>query len=277
MQAAFVNFSYFDKPFFDGMFGEFLFPDGDFPRWDSVSYLQKDFMQWFNEERLKCILTFPVESFTLLYKDGEFLDKESFQFVADEYARGHSFFTYISDSVDSLSSCCRLKNMIQTKEFNFTNGNMGVQTGSKSVITLNLNRIIQDWTRSEYGITNAEVNYLNNPNTFHEYLINILERVYKYHTAYNALLHDMYDAKLLPVYSAGFINLDKQYLTIGINGLNQAAEFLGITCTDNPEYQSFCQQIFSIIKEQNLKHKTKRETFNTECVPAESLAIKNYN
>ena len=145
LQSAFVNFSYFDKPFFDGMFGDFYFPDGTQAKWDSVCWLQKEFMQWFNNERLRCILTFPVESVTLLYKDGEFVDKDMFNFVCEEYARGHSFFTYISDTVDSLSSCCRLKNKLQTKEFNFTNGNMGVMTGSKSVITLNLNRTVQDY------------------------------------------------------------------------------------------------------------------------------------
>lgn len=272
MQAAFVNFSYFDKPFFEGMFGDFCFPDGTKPEWSSLSWLQQEFMTWFNAERLKTIITFPVESFALVYKDGKFIDPESAKFVAEEYARGHSFFTYISDSVDSLSSCCRLKNMVQTKEFNFTNGNMGVQTGSKSVITLNLNRIVQDKCKehnpSERIVWKEEMK---------EYLINILSRVYKYHTAYNALLHDMFDANLLPVYKAGFINLDKQYLTIGINGLNQAAEFLGISCNDNLDYKEFCQFIFSIIKEQNILHKTKTETYNTECVPAESLAIKNYN
>lgn len=272
MQAAFVNFSYFDKPFFEGMFGDFCFPDGTKPEWSSLSWLQQEFMTWFNAERLKTIITFPVESFALVYKDDKFIDPESAKFVAEEYARGHSFFTYISDSVDSLSSCCRLKNMVQTKEFNFTNGNMGVQTGSKSVITLNLNRIVQDKCKehnpSERTVWKEEMK---------EYLINILSRVYKYHTAYNALLHDMFDANLLPVYKAGFINLDKQYLTIGINGLNQAAEFLGISCNDNLDYKEFCQFIFSIIKEQNILHKTKTETYNTECVPAESLAIKNYN
>ena len=272
MQAAFVNFSYFDKPFFEGMFGDFCFPDGTKPEWSSLSWLQQEFMTWFNAERLKTIITFPVESFALVYKDGKFIDPESAKFVAEEYARGHSFFTYISDSVDSLSSCCRLKNMVQTKEFNFTNGNMGVQTGSKSVITLNLNRIVQDKCKehnpSERTVWKEEMK---------EYLINILSRVYKYHIAYNALLHDMFDANLLPVYKAGFINLDKQYLTIGINGLNQAAEFLGISCNDNLDYKEFCQFIFSIIKEQNILHKTKTETYNTECVPAESLAIKNYN
>lgn len=254
------------------MFGDFCFPDGTKPEWSSLSWLQQEFMTWFNAERLKTIITFPVESFALVYKDSKFIDPESAKFVAEEYARGHSFFTYISDSVDSLSSCCRLKNMVQTKEFNFTNGNMGVQTGSKSVITLNLNRIVQDKCKehnpSERTVWKEEMK---------EYLINILSRVYKYHTAYNALLHDMFDANLLPVYKAGFINLDKQYLTIGINGLNQAAEFLGISCNDNLDYKEFCQFIFSIIKEQNILHKTKTETYNTECVPAESLAIKNYN
>lgn len=618
LQSAFVNFSYFDKAFFKGMFGDFYFPDGTKPIWKSLNWLQKDFMQWFNSERLRCILTFPVESFALVYKDGKFADEENARFVADEYARGHSFFTYISDTVDSLSSCCfhkdtkvlakssngglhwdtfeniknikikdrknftvfhngswcsgkivefpnrkmfkittsnkkeiivsdnhlnptlrgdietynlttsdyllfntnkldgfpekdehlsyaqgfavgaflgdgsfgtrfsdgsiydvhysqnsskyelcvemvnkanaqinpnggwcsiskvynnvypvrisskllvafiqkwtnwfegtdahnkelnmdcllqsydfrkgildgwyntdggnsnrcyttskklaecmevlitslglnsiidvsdrtnekviirgeeynrnyslycvrwyepknkrsmkdvfiwknnsvyfkihsieevpysdeiycfemknnnepyftlpngiithncRLKNMVQTKEFNFTNGNMGVQTGSKSVITLNLSRIVQNFCKTNKW----------NKGEFKKYLVNILSRVYKYHNAYNELLWDMYNADLLPVYKAGFIDLSKQYLTIGLNGLNQAAEFLGIKCNDNESYKEFCQFIFSTVQEQNKLHKTKKLTFNTEQIPAESLAIKNYN
>lgn len=292
-QSAFVNFSYFDKPFFDGMFGDFYFPDGTQPDWESLKWIQQEFMMWFNDERLRCLLTFPVESVTLLYKDGKFEDEEMFNFVCEEYARGHSFFTYISDTVDSLSSCCRLKNKIQTKEFNFTNGNIGVQTGSKSVITLNLSRIIQDWAMKEFpdyqsgltidnffqkdGIIMTDSRYTS----LKKYMNKILERVYKYHTAYNELLWDMYDSNLLPVYKAGFIDLNKQYLTIGLNGLNQAVEYLGIKCNDNPEYSKFCQEIFGNIKEQNLIHKVTdgkhKLTFNTECVPAESLAIKNYN
>lgn len=583
MQSAFVNFSYFDKPFFEGLFGEFYFPDGTKPTWESLCWLQKEFMMWFNEERSKCMLTFPVESFALVYKDGEFLDKDSASFVAEEYSRGHSFFTYISDTVDSLSSCCftkdtkvlwkssvsgvnesslkdlyeenkenleiyhngswikgktiklpnrkiykvvtsnhkeffmtdnhinitydgekptcdlttddfllfnttplqavpdkdehltyeqgyavgaflgsgyindesnevgyslkenkyeilmnnisianhqlggatncylnkdiypiminskelvtfikkwapetktldlncilqsldfrkgildgwydinedgyaiseslknsievlitslgmnsiidkkistkdnnplwyiklykpdtieninnqyfkiidiqeidyneavyciecenvdkpyftlpsglithncRLKNKIQSKEFSFTNGNIGVQTGSKSVITLNLNRITQDWVKQSGG-TKEDITGLG------EYITEILSRVYKYHIAYNELLWEMYDAGLLPVYKAGFINLDRQYLTIGLNGLNQAAEFLGMKCNVNDEYKHFCQFIFETIKDSNTKTNGKyfghKVTLNTECVPAESLAIKNYN
>ena len=281
-QSAFVNFSYFDKPFFEGMFGEFYFPDGTRPDWESLKWTQMEFMKWFNAERLRTVLTFPVETVTLLYKDGKFLDEEMFNFVCDEYSRGHSFFTYISDTVDSLSSCCRLKNKLQTKEFSFTNGNVGIQTGSKSVITFNLNRLIQAWYRKEvekqeYAFKFDESCYPS----LKKYLSKLLDRVYKYHHAYNELLWDMYDADLLPAYKAGFINLNKQYLTLGINGLNQAAEFLGIDCSVNDEYAKFCQEIFSFFKEQNELHKDVTSKhhliFNTEQVPAESLAIKNYN
>ena len=282
-QSPFVNFSYFDKPFFEGMFGDFYFPDGTKPDWESLKWIEKEFMMWFNNERLKCLLTFPVESFTLLFKDGKFEDEEMFNFVCEEYARGHSFFTYISDSVDSLSSCCRLKNKIQTKEFNFTNGNIGIQTGSKSVITLNLSRIIQDWFNGEkekntnFVFNGSEEDY----ESLKKHVNKILERVYMYHTAYNELMWDMYDSGLLPVYKAGFIDLNKQYLTIGVNGLNQAAEFLGIQCRDNAEYAKFVSTMFSNIKEQNTLHKVSegkhKITLNTEQVPAESLAVKNYN
>lgn len=286
MQSAFVNFSYFDRPFFEGMFSNFCFPDGTPAKWESTNFLQKDFMQWFNNERLNCVLTFPVESFALVYKDGQFVDQESADFVAEEYARGHSFFTYISDTVDSLSSCCRLKNKIQTKEFNFTNGNMGVMTGSKSVITLNLNRLTQNsWKKycNKYledgraDIEDRESFY----SSLKEDLGEVLERVYKYHTAYNESLWHMYNSGMLPVYDAGFIHLDKQYLTIGINGLNEAAEFIGLQLNDNEDYQRFCQTVFGYIKQSNTEHNGKfnkhKLTFNTECVPAESLAAKNYN
>jgi ribonucleoside-triphosphate reductase len=282
-QSAFVNFSYFDKPFFEGMFGEFYFPDGAKPDWESLKWIQMEFMKWFNAERLKTILTFPVETVTLLYKDGKFEDEEMAQFVYDEYARGHSFFTYISDSVDSLASCCRVRNAIQDRGFSFTNGNISIQTGSKSVITFNLNRLAQMWYRKECekkDVDSFEFTDQHYP-SLKKYLSKLTDRVYKYHHAYNELLWDMYDANLLPAYRAGFIDLNKQYLTLGLNGLNQAAEFLGIKCSVNDKYSKFCQEIFSFFKEQNELHRDKTSLhqlmFNTEQVPAESLASKNYN
>ena len=272
-QACFWNLSIFDKPFFDTMYGDFYFPDGTRPKWESLSWLQKDFMHWLNQERLKCILTFPVVSLCLIYQDHKFLDEDLYQFAAQEYSEGNSFFTYISDSADSLSSCCRLSSKISKPQFNFTNGQLSEMTGSKNVITLNLNRIIQDWCKSIGGVPIVG----NQHDSLKFYLINILERVYKYQTAYNEILKYLHKNDLLTVYNAGFIDMKKQYLTIGINGLNQAAEYLGMECNKNKEYEDFCSFIFSTIKEQNTLHKTDDCMFNTEFVPAESAAIKLYN
>lgn len=272
-QACFWNLSIFDKPFFDTMYGDFYFPDGTRPKWESLSWLQKDFMHWLNQERLKCILTFPVVSLCLIYQDHKFLDEDLYQFAAQEYSEGDSFFTYISDSADSLSSCCRLSSKISKPQFNFTNGQLSEMTGSKNVITLNLNRIIQDWCKSIGGIPTVG----NQHDSLKFYLIDILERVYKYQIAYNEILKYLHKNELLTVYNAGFIDMKKQYLTIGINGLNQAAEYLGMKCNKNKEYEDFCSFIFSTIKEQNTLHKTDDCMFNTEFVPAESAAIKLYN
>ena len=267
-QSPFTNFSFFDKYFFEGMFGDFYFPDGTKPIWESTNWLQQRYLHWLNQERLKCMLTFPVCSYACLTENGKYKDNETFEFITKEYSEGNSFFLYLSESVDSLSSCCRLQNAVQDNTFSFTNGMVGVMTGSKQVITLNLNRIIQDW----YYVS-GELNYDN----LKEYLITILDRIYKYHTAYNKMLHWAKANKLFNAYSAGFIDLDKQYLTIGISGLNQAAEFLSLKCNNNEEYKKFCSVIFNTIKEQNTLHKTKTENFNTEQVPAESAAIKLYN
>lgn len=112
---------------------------------------------------------------------------------------------------------------------------------------------------------------------FKDYLINILQRIYKYQIAYNECLKDLYTANLLSVYNAGFIDMKKQYLTIGINGLNQAAEFLGLQCNKNKEYEEFCNLIFSTLKEQNKLQKTKEIMMNSEFTPCESASIKLYN
>lgn len=260
------------------MYGDFVFPDGTKPQWESISFLQKKFMKWFNEERTKCVLTFPVETLSLLYKDGEFIDKEYADFAAEMYSEGHSFFTYISDSPDTLSSCCRLSNKLKDNTFTFTNGLTGEATGSKSVITLNYNRITQNFVREVYnGDRDA---YKKNKDEFKEkykeYIIPILERVYKYHTAYNSILWDLYEADMLPVYSAGFIHLNKQYLTLGLNGVNEAWMYLGGECNYNKDYVDFTSMITGTMKEQNALHGTKKEMYNSEYVPAESLGIKNY-
>lgn len=291
-QSVFWNVSIFDKTFYNTMYADFYFPDGSQTNWESFNELQKLYLHWLNQERLKCILTFPVISVALIYNDHKFEDPELFEYACQEYAEGNSFFTYINDSPESLSSCCRLSSKISKPQFNFTNGQIGEMTGSKNVITLNFNRIIQDWYN--YISCNVEAaGKKGKPSSafigsilttdkelqqsFKDYLVSILERIYKYQIAYNSCLNRLLNAGLLTVYSSGFIDLKKQYLTIGINGLNQAAEFLGYQCNKNKLYESFCNLIFSTIKEQNQLHKTKELMFNTEFTPCESASIKLYN
>ena len=262
-QSIFWNIAYFDDDYFNAIFKDFIFPDGDEPCWRTTKELQKLFMKWFNAERLKNLLTFPVETANMHTVDGQYSDTETADFMAQMWAEGASFFMYQSDSVDSLSSCCRLRNGIEDNTFSYTLGAGGIETGSKGVITLNLNRIVQDWSNS-------------NDDSLGHYITRIVSRVHKYLTAFNEIIWGYKNAGLLTIFNAGFIDLDKQYLTIGINGFVEGAEFLGIEINpDNSEYQQYAKDILETIKDLNIAARTSKCKFNTEFVPAESLGVKN--
>ena len=284
-QSPFTNISYFDHTYFDAMFKDFCYPDGTKPEWEAISTLQKMFMKWFNQLRLKQVLTFPVETFAMVYdpKTKDIIDKEYKDLCAEMYSEGHSFFTYISDSADSLASCCRLRNKLAENTFNPTSGLTGVETGSCNVITLNINRIVQDWyhtTCKEDISSNLYVWAKDNYNLLKEYLLNILDRVYKYHIAYKTMLYEQEDKKMFAASNGGYIHISKLYSTVGINGLNEAARFLGLTVSNNSDYIQFLQFILGTIKEQNKNHsitdKKRPFIFNSEVVPAEGLGGKNY-
>lgn len=260
-QSVFWNVSYYDRHYFESIFGEFRYPDGSQPHWESVSWLQKRFMNWFNEERTKSVLTFPVETMALLSKDGDVMDKEYADFTAEMYSKGHSFFTYMSDNADSLASCCRLRNEIQDNGFSYTLGAGGVSTGSKSVLTININRCVQQATREG--------------RSYVEYLDSIVDLCHKVQMAYNANLEWMRERGLLPLFDAGYINIKRQYLTIGVNGIVEAAESLGITISDNSEYQEFVENVLSLIEAYNVKYRSKELLFNCEMIPAENVGVKH--
>ena len=276
-QSPFTNVSYYDKTYFESLFGEFYYPDGTKPEWKAIDVLQRLFLKFFNELRTKQILTFPVETFAMVHNGKDIIDKEYKELCAEMYSEGHSFFTYISDSADSLASCCRLRNELAENTFNPTSGLTGVMTGSCNVITLNINRIVQDWYKS----LNIGSQF---PLTYHKslsnYLVNILERVYKYHIAFKTMLYDLEDKNMFAASNGKYIYVSKLYSTIGINGLNEAAEFLGLEVSNNKDYIKFLQLILGTIKEQNKIHaihdKKRPILFNSEVVPAEGLGGKNY-
>ena len=260
-QAVFWNVSYYDRYYFESLFGNFYFPDGTQPDWEGVSWLQKRFMKWFNAERTKTMLTFPVETMAMLTENGECKDEEWADFAAEMYAEGHSFFTYLSDNADSLSSCCRLRNEIQDNGFSYTLGAGGVSTGTKSVLTINLNRCIQ------YAV-NHQLDYK-------EYLGHVIDLCHKVQLAYNENLKELQAHGMLPLFDAGYVNLSRQYLTIGVNGLVEAAEFMGLQITDNPEYKAFVQTVLGIVEKYNTQYRTKDVMFNCEMIPAENVGVKH--
>lgn len=429
-QSVFQNISYFDKPYFTQLFDGFIFPDGDTMHQESVSQLQKRFMSQFNAERLKNILTFPVETISLLNDDENFVDSEWADFTADMYSRGHSFFTYTSDSVDSLASCCfaptttvlikntdgdtfrmplkevyrsyhdkqiyttygghqvpvtvmrapgrlmyaiylrgepdpiectdnhiqptqrgdvptcdlhkgdyllydrlhvpernlydftsnithlldknemiyiekvepqkynsyeqvycltrnedelpyftlpngiithncRLRNGIQDNQFSYTLGAGGVSTGSKCVMTININRLVQNTVKNR---DEDEDVYLPKLRTAVQEQI---DKLHKYLYAFNTIVKDMEAAHMITIYDAGFVSPERQYLTAGVNGLPEGAEYLHIPITDNARYQHYVQAILGTIKDSNAAAKTKEIMYNTELVPAENLGVKN--
>ena len=286
-QSPFINISYFDKGYFESIFKDFFFPDFDEPCWETTKELQKLFMRWFNKEREKTTITFPVESFNLLVdKDThKYVDEESADFCAEMHSLGHSFFIYQSDSADSLSSCCRLRNGIEENVFSTSMGAGGIMTGSKKVITLNLNRITQDWFNKE-----VNVKYKEDRKTLSEYISVIVNRVHKYLNAWDSKLREDLTNDMLPAYKAGFIDLDKQFLTVGVNGFVEAAEFLQLMneyvpeCykdievkPENTAYRQLAKDILGTIEELNREsRKIDGNKKNLEFVPGENASAKLY-
>ena len=250
----FWNVSIYDEHYFNSLFGDFTFPDGDKPQWESLKWLQNFFMKWFNAEREKAILTFPVVTVAMLTEDKKPKDEEFEDMVAEEMSEWNAFFVYQSDSVDSLASCCRLRSEINDNTFSYSLGAWWVSTGSINVITINFNRLIQQWID----------------------LKETVDKIHKYQLAYRKIMDEYKEAGFLSVYDAWFISLDKQFLTIWINGMVEAAEFLGYNVGNNDAYKEWVWWQLKVIYDANKAIKASTGVmFNTEFVPAENLWVKN--
>lgn len=279
--SPFSNVSFYDKVYFKSLFEEFYYPDGTQPEWNAIDKLQRIFMQLLREIRLIKPLTFPVTTMALVHNGKEYLDPEYKELCAEEWAKGGSFFCYTSDNPTSLASCCRVLNEMSDNTFSSTTGMTGVMTGSCNVITLNINRIVQDWVGDWKNEGIPDINAETNRNSLNIYITNILKRVYKYHIAYKTMLYEMEDAKMFSDCNAGYIYMRKLYSTIGLIGYCEAAQFLGLSISNNKEYKDFLKLVFGTVKEENKKnsiHDNKRPfLFNSEAIPGEGLGVKLYN
>ena len=284
--SPFTNVSWYDKYYFESLFGNFHYPDRSKPKWEQVDTLQRMFMALMRRIRLIKPITFPVTTMALVHNNKEYLDKDYKELCAEEWAKGGSFFCYTSDNPSSLASCCRVLNEMSNNTFSSTTGMTGVMTGSCNVITLNINRIVQDWAKEEttWWSEEGDKNLLHckdNIPLLKKYLVNILERVYKYHIAYKTMLYDLEERGMLAPSNGDYIYIKKLYSTIGIIGYTEAAKFLGLEISNNKDYKEFLQLILGTIKEQNKLHSIKDKKrpflFNSEAVPGEGLGIKLYN
>lgn len=284
--SPFTNVSWYDKYYFESLFGNFHYPDRSKPKWEQVDTLQRMFMALMRRIRLIKPITFPVTTMALVHNNKEYLDKDYKELCAEEWAKGGSFFCYTSDNPSSLASCCRVLNEMSNNTFSSTTGMTGVMTGSCNVITLNINRIVQDWAKEETTWCSEEgdknlLHCKDNIPLLKKYLVNILERVYKYHIAYKTMLYDLEERGMLAPSNGDYIYIKKLYSTIGIIGYTEAAKFLGLEISNNKDYKEFLQLILGTIKEQNKLHSIKDKKrpflFNSEAVPGEGLGIKLYN
>lgn len=264
-QSVFWNISVFDKGYFESLFGEFFFPDGSQPEYESVNALQHFFMAWFRRERTKELLTFPVLTAAYLVdiETRKPIDVDFEELLASEMSKGLSFFHYESDSADSLASCCRLRNELADNTFSYTLGAGGVATGSYQVITLNLNRTLQKF-------------FINNKDRYY-YIPAVVSRIHKYLLAFRDVIENYITAGLLPTYSAGYIDLSKQFGTLGINGALEAFEYTKTVLGEKEvSFKEALGIVLNDIKKSNKEALVKYGVrFNTEFVPAENLGVKN--
>jgi len=239
--------------------------------------LQRIFLELHRELRLIKPLTFPVTTMALLHDGKDVIDTEYKNLCAEEWAKGSSFFAYLNDNPASIASCCRVLSEMSVNTFSSTTGMTGVMTGSCNVITLNINRIVQNFFKENTLLSNSPDAFYNN---FKPYFVNILDRVYKYHIAYKTMLYDTEAKGMFAASNGNYIYMKKLYSTIGVIGYFEAAKFLGLDTTNNADYKEFLQFILGTIKEQNKLHSVKDKKrpflFNTEAIPGENLAVKFY-
>lgn len=263
-QSIFWNISLFDRNYLESLFGDFVYPDFTTPNFDSVVKLQEFFINWQNEERRKALLTFPVVTAAMVVDENGPKDKEFVDMLSDVASRGASFFNYESDSVDSLASCCRLRNELQDNTFSYSLGAGGTQSGSLNVITININRLVQNAKKEgkDYKLALKEQ----------------VEKIHKYHAATKEVFKQFLDANMLDVYREGYIDMNKQFMTVGINGVVEAAEFCGLEISNNESYKKWTSELLKVIYNTNKEGKQKYGImYNSEFVPAENLGVKNYN
>ena len=267
IQSAFTNFSIFDKPYLEALFGGKEFPDGTFiiDYIDEIKEYQKAFMKVLSDTRRENLMTFPVVSFALLRQNGKFVDEDFAKWCCRHNMKWADSNIFVSEDVTSLSNCCRLKSNI--KELGYFNsiGGSALEVGSVKVNTINLARLAYETTSEEEYLEALKGRVITCAKT-----LDVIRDIMKRNT----------EKGLLPNYALGIINMKSQYNTIGIIGVYEALQKFGYTYHDefgNTYYKDegveFAKKILATITEIKDEFvKDKDYMMNIEQVPGERAA-----
>lgn len=267
IQSAFTNFSIFDKPYLEALFGGKEFPDGTFiiDYIDEIKEYQKAFMKVLSDTRRENLMTFPVVSFALLRQNGKFVDEDFAKWCCRHNMKWADSNIFVSEDVTSLSNCCRLKSNI--KELGYFNsiGGSALEVGSIKVNTINLARLAYETTSEEEYLEALKGRVITCAKT-----LDVIRDVMKRNT----------EKGLLPNYALGIINMKSQYNTVGIIGVYEALQKFGYTYHDEfgntyytDEGVEFAKKILATITEIKDEFvKDKDYMMNIEQVPGERAA-----
>ena len=271
VQSAFVNTSIFDKEYFDALFGGLEFPDGTLA-WDEREGIMQ-FQKWFLEEMSTIkdnghMFTFPVNTISLLYKNGKFVGEEFARWASNHNRKWNDSNIFCDSSVNSLSNCCRLKSNIEDLGYFNSIGGTALKVGSVKVSTINLARIAYESGKSEKKYIRILTDRL-------KYNLEALDIV-------RDILKKNVERGLLPNFNDGMLDFEHLYNTIGVNGVYETMKTFGYTNVDTFGYTSytedafrFGEQILKTIREVADEFGTDKDyKINVEQVPGEQAAIK---
>lgn len=236
IQSAFTNWSIFDEPYLEALFGGKQFPDGTFmiDELKEIKEFQKMAMEVVSEIRSQNFMTFPVLSFSLLRKDGKFADEDFAKWCCKHNMEWFDSNFFISDSVTSLSNCCRLKSDINDLGYFNSIGGSALKVGSIKVNTINLARIAYE--------TNSKQEYLTSLKSLTELSVKALDTV-------RSIIKRNVEKGLLPNFSLGIIDFESCYNTIGIIGIYEALQKFGMVEKDEFGYTKYTEEGLSFAKQ----------------------------
>lgn len=269
IQSAFTNTSIFDRPYLEALFGGSEFPDGSFmiDEIDGIMEFQKVFLETMAKIRSKNMMTFPVNSISLLRVNGKFVDEDFARYACQHNMKWNDSNLFIDDSVTSLSNCCRLKSNIEDLGYFNSIGGTALKVGSVKVSTINLARLaLENKTEDDYLAALKELVILN---------LRALDSI-------RHIIKRNVDKGLLRNFTLNLVDFEHLYNTIGFIGIYETMKTFGYIRKDElgntyytQEAENFGKQIFEVI------HSTKAEfaktvdyQINCEQIPGETAAAK---